>query len=115
MATSTDASFGGRTLAFNPNITEEILAATRAMPPWRACVLEDTSWSGMKDENIEGELSSFGTPDILTPKAPIFLASTAANDVASFMYPLVLVRHLLVPIAHSEKTICGIGVKGYFS
>ncbi|KIL67614.1 hypothetical protein M378DRAFT_267851 [Amanita muscaria Koide BX008] len=49
------ASSGGCTLALN-----DILAATRAMPSWKACQVEGTSWTGTAEENIQKYVSSIG-------------------------------------------------------
>ncbi|KAH9915442.1 uncharacterized protein BXZ73DRAFT_54282 [Epithele typhae] len=38
----------------------DILAAQRKMPTWRACTLENTSWDGTADENIEKYVATVG-------------------------------------------------------
>ena len=61
--TATDGggvSSGGRTAALNADVIVDILAATRAMPSWRACEMEGTSWTGSAEENIQKYMSSFG-------------------------------------------------------
>lgn len=60
---TTTAPSGQRTLALNEDVIADILAATRAMPSWKACVLEGTSWTGTAEENIEKYKSSIGTQD----------------------------------------------------
>ncbi|KAK7045999.1 hypothetical protein VNI00_006994 [Paramarasmius palmivorus] len=37
-----------------------ILAATRSMPSWKACQMENTSWAGTADENIQKYITSIG-------------------------------------------------------
>ncbi|KIM88871.1 hypothetical protein PILCRDRAFT_243289 [Piloderma croceum F 1598] len=52
--TRTDgASSSQRTLALNADVIADILAATRAMPSWKACQIEGTSWTGTAEENIQ--------------------------------------------------------------
>ncbi|KAM6490479.1 hypothetical protein JOM56_013822, partial [Amanita muscaria] len=51
------ASSGGCTLALN---ADDILAATRAMPSWKACQVEGSSWTGTAEENIQKYVSSIG-------------------------------------------------------
>jgi len=51
---------GGRTLTLNEDVISDILAATHAMPSWKACQVEGTSWSGTAEENIETYVSSIG-------------------------------------------------------
>jgi hypothetical protein len=53
-------SSGGRTLALNADVITEILAATYALPSWRACEMEGTSWVGTAEENIQKYVSSIG-------------------------------------------------------
>ncbi|KAF5383173.1 hypothetical protein D9615_004890 [Tricholomella constricta] len=47
-------------LAYDSKIIEEILAATRAMPSWKACQVEGTPWTGTAEENIEKYNSDIG-------------------------------------------------------
>jgi hypothetical protein len=54
------ASSSQRTLALNADVIADILAATHAMPSWKACQVEGTSWSGTAEENIEKYVSSIG-------------------------------------------------------
>jgi hypothetical protein len=54
----TTAPSGQRTLALNANIIDDIFAATRAMPSWKACEVEGTSWTGTAEENIQKYISS---------------------------------------------------------
>lgn len=62
--TSADgASSSQRTLALNADVIADILAATHAMPSWKACQVEGTSWSGTGEENIQKYVSSIGTQD----------------------------------------------------
>ncbi|KAJ2916641.1 hypothetical protein MD484_g3776, partial [Candolleomyces efflorescens] len=57
------ASSGRQKLALNENVIADILAATRAMPSWKACQIEGTSWNGTAEENIEKYVSSIGVAD----------------------------------------------------
>lgn len=41
-------------------VVAEILAATHAMPSWRACELENTSWDGTAEENTKKYLDISG-------------------------------------------------------
>ncbi|KAG1823355.1 uncharacterized protein BJ212DRAFT_1444544 [Suillus subaureus] len=59
----TTTSTGRRALALNADIISDILAATHAMPSWRACQMEGTSWSGTAEENIHKYVSSIGVQD----------------------------------------------------
>ena len=62
--TSTDgASSSQRTVALNADVIADILAATRAMPSWKACQVEGTSWSGTAEENIQKYVSSISAQD----------------------------------------------------
>ncbi|KAF8555655.1 hypothetical protein OG21DRAFT_1460685 [Imleria badia] len=54
---------GGRRLALNAGIISEILAATRAVPSWKACQVEGTSWTGTAEENIQKYISDIGVQD----------------------------------------------------
>ncbi|KAI0300968.1 hypothetical protein BC826DRAFT_991663 [Russula brevipes] len=60
---TTAASSSQRTLALNADVIAEILAATRAMPSWKACEVEGTSWTGTAEENIQKYVSSIGAQD----------------------------------------------------
>jgi hypothetical protein len=51
---------GRHTLALNEDVIAEILAATRALPSWKACEMEGTSWIGTAEENIQKYVSSIG-------------------------------------------------------
>jgi hypothetical protein len=61
------ASSGQRPLALNADVIADILAATRAMPPWKACQIEGTSWTGTAEENIQKYVCSIGVQDCLPP------------------------------------------------
>jgi len=52
-----------RSIALNADVISEILAATRAMPSWKACEVEATSWAGTADENTQKYLTSIGIED----------------------------------------------------
>ena len=54
------ASSGERRLTMNADVIAEILAATHAMPSWKACQVDGTSWTGTAQENIEKYVSSIG-------------------------------------------------------
>ena len=58
--TSPDGASSQHTLALNADVVTDILAATHAMPSWKACQVEGTSWSGTAEENIEKYVSSIG-------------------------------------------------------
>ncbi|KAG2370164.1 hypothetical protein BDR07DRAFT_1467937 [Suillus spraguei] len=47
----TSSGPGTCTLALNADVISDILTATHAMPSWRACQMEGTSWSGTAEEN----------------------------------------------------------------
>jgi hypothetical protein len=51
------SSSGERAVELNENVIADILAATRAMPAWKACEMEGTSWTGTAAENIEKYVS----------------------------------------------------------
>ena len=55
-----EAPEGQILLDLNRNTFMEILAATRAMPSWKACVAEGLSWDGTADENIEKYVANVG-------------------------------------------------------
>ncbi|KAF8346175.1 hypothetical protein F5887DRAFT_1271855 [Amanita rubescens] len=59
----TTAPSGQRTLALNADVIADILAATRAMPSWKACEVEGTSWTGTVEENTQKYISSIGAQD----------------------------------------------------
>lgn len=59
-ANTDGTSSGGRTLALNAEVIGDILAATRAMPPWKAFQIEGTSWTGTARENIQTYITSIG-------------------------------------------------------
>jgi hypothetical protein len=54
------ASSSGRTIALNPDVIADILAATRAMPSWKACQVEGTDWTGTAEENTRKYVSTIG-------------------------------------------------------
>ncbi|TFK71442.1 hypothetical protein BDN72DRAFT_869994 [Pluteus cervinus] len=54
-------------ITLNDDVINEILAATRAMPSWKACQMEDTRWNGTAEENIQKYVSTIGTEDQSTP------------------------------------------------
>jgi len=60
---ATMASSSQRTLALNADVIACILAATCAMPSWKACQVEGTSWTGTAEENIQKYVSSIGAQD----------------------------------------------------
>lgn len=63
-AAPTGQQAGGKTLApLDADVIAEILAATRAMPSWKACQIEGTNWSGTGEENIQTYISTIGVPD----------------------------------------------------
>jgi hypothetical protein len=59
----TTASSGQRTVALNADVIADILAATRAVPSWKARQIEGTSWTGTAEENIKKYVSSIGVQD----------------------------------------------------
>ena len=59
-------SSGTRKLELNAGVIADILAATHAMPSWKACKMENTSWSGTADENIRRYVSSIGVETSLS-------------------------------------------------
>ena len=62
--TSTDgASSSQRTVALNADVIADILVATRAMPSWKACQIDGTSWTSTMEENIQNYVSSIGVQD----------------------------------------------------
>ena len=60
---TTTASSSQRTVALNTDVIADILAPTRAMPSWKACQVEGTSWIGTAEENIQKYVSSIGAQD----------------------------------------------------
>ena len=48
-----DASSGEHRIALNEDVIAEILAVTRAMPSWKACEVDGTSWTDTAHENID--------------------------------------------------------------
>jgi hypothetical protein len=58
-------SSGQCTLALNADVIADILgiAATHAMPSWKACEIEGMSWTGTVEENIQKYASSIGVQD----------------------------------------------------
>ncbi|KAF9474129.1 hypothetical protein BDN70DRAFT_908635 [Pholiota conissans] len=61
---STGNTSVGHRLALNEDVSADILTATRESPSWKACQVEDTSWPGTAEENIEKYVSSIGKPDL---------------------------------------------------
>ena len=55
-----DAPSGGRRVTLNADVVADILAATYAMPSWKACQVDGTSWTGTAQENIQKYVSSIG-------------------------------------------------------
>jgi hypothetical protein len=53
----TSGNGGTHALELNENVIADILAATHAMPSWKACPVEGTSWTGTAKENIQKYLS----------------------------------------------------------
>jgi hypothetical protein len=70
-------SSGTRKLELNADVIADILAATHAMPSWKACQMENTSWSGTADENIQKYVSSIGVE--------ISLSSNTAERTGAFL------------------------------
>ncbi|KIJ35660.1 hypothetical protein M422DRAFT_180445 [Sphaerobolus stellatus SS14] len=60
---TTSAGRGRNTLELNADVINSILAATRAMPSWKACQMEGTSWNGTAEENIHKYVSVVGAQD----------------------------------------------------
>lgn len=50
-------------LELNADVVGDILAATYAMPSWKACQMEGTRWTGTGEENIKKYVSSIGVQD----------------------------------------------------
>ncbi|KIJ50452.1 hypothetical protein M422DRAFT_159899 [Sphaerobolus stellatus SS14] len=64
---TTSVGGGGNTLELNADVINTILAATRAMPSWKACQMEGTSWDGTAEENIQKYASVVGAQDSPPP------------------------------------------------
>ena len=60
---TTTAPSGQRTVALDADIIIDILAATRGMPSWKACMVEGTSWTGTAEENIQKYVSPIDPQD----------------------------------------------------
>jgi hypothetical protein len=60
MMSTGDAPSGGRRVTLNAEVIADILAATCAMPSWKACQVDGTSWTGTAQENIQKYVSSIG-------------------------------------------------------
>jgi hypothetical protein len=58
-----DTPPGRHSLALNADVVADILAATRAMPSWKACQMEGTSWTGTAEENRQKYISSIGVAE----------------------------------------------------
>ena len=58
------ASSSQRTLELNADDIDDILAATRAMPSWKASQIEGTNWTGTLEENMS-LLSVYKISDLL--------------------------------------------------
>jgi hypothetical protein len=63
MMSTGGASSGERKVTLNADVINEILAVTRAMPSWKACQMDGTSWTGTAEENIQKYVSSIGVED----------------------------------------------------
>jgi len=60
---ATTASSSQHTLALNADVIADIFVAMHAMPSWKACQVEGTSWTGTAEENIQEYVSSIGAQD----------------------------------------------------
>ena len=58
----------GRVVEMNADVISNILADSRAMPSWKACQMEGTSWTGTGEENIEKYVSSIGVQEDHCPE-----------------------------------------------
>jgi hypothetical protein len=67
--TMAGSSSGTRKLELNAGVIADILAATHAMPSWKACQMENTSWSGTTDENIQRYVSLIDVEESLSSNA----------------------------------------------
>ncbi|ESK89397.1 copper transporter, partial [Moniliophthora roreri MCA 2997] len=63
MASASDVSSGGRKVALSLDVIANILAATCAMPSWKACQMEGTNWTGTAEENMQTYMSSVGVEE----------------------------------------------------
>ena len=61
------ASSSQHTLVLNTDVIADILMVMCAMPSWKACQVEGTSWTGMAEENIQKYVSSIGAQDCWLP------------------------------------------------
>ena len=70
-AQSTTANPGAQGSAgvLNEAVINEILAATHASETWKACVVENTSWEGTAEENINKYRSVVGSSSALRPES----------------------------------------------
>ena len=57
-STTRATSSGVQALELNTDIIAAILAATRSSNSWKACQMEDTSWDGTAEENIQKYVST---------------------------------------------------------
>ena len=58
----------GHVIEMNADVISNILAATYAMPSWKACQMEGTSWTGTGEENIKKYVSSIGVHEDNCPE-----------------------------------------------
>jgi len=58
-----DVSSKQHVVTMNEDVVNDILAATHAMPSWKACQMEGTTWTGTGEENIKKYVSSIGVQD----------------------------------------------------
>lgn len=59
-STSGASTSTGMLQALDNDVVAEILAATRAMPSWKACELDNMSWDGTAEENTKKYLDKSG-------------------------------------------------------
>ena len=57
-----------RVVEMNADVISDILAATYAMPSWKACQMEGTRWTGTGEENIKKYVSSIGVQEDHCPE-----------------------------------------------
>jgi len=57
-----------RVVEMNADVISNILAATYAMPSWKACQMEGTRWTGTGEENIKKYVSSIGVQEDHCPE-----------------------------------------------